>query len=68
MTPLAVEAINMKKIFCKENIKLWSFYFILGFLMFSGIRASDWLIPDKPAEYRICVKDAGDDYMCEVYK
>jgi hypothetical protein len=30
--------------------------------------AANWLIPKKPTEYRICIQDAGGDYMCEVYK
>ena len=52
----------------KENIKPLICFFMAGFLVAAGFATADWLIPKKPTEYRICVKDAGDDYMCEVYK
>jgi hypothetical protein len=52
----------------KENIKPMVCFFIAGFLVACGFGAADWLMPKKPVEYRICVQDAGGDYMCEVYK
>lgn len=52
----------------KENIQPLINFLIAGFLVACGFGAADWLIPKKPVEYRICVQDAGGDYMCEVYK
>jgi len=59
----------------KTLIKLWKdaikpllFFFIAGVAIMAGFRTTEWLIPAKPVEYRICVQDAAGDYMCEVYK
>lgn len=52
----------------EENVKPIFFFFIVGFFVSCGIIAADWMIPKKPIEYRICIQDAGGDYMCEVYK
>lgn len=52
----------------RENIKPLIYFFLAGLLIASGFRAAEWAIPAKPVEYRICVQDAGGDYMCEVYK
>ena len=52
----------------KENIKPLISFFLAGFLIASGFGVADWVIPKKPLEYRICVQDAGGDYMCEIYK
>lgn len=51
-----------------ENINPLIKIFIFGFVMAGGIIAAHWAIPAKPIEYRICVQEAGGDYMCEVYK
>jgi len=51
-----------------ENIKPLIWFFLAGVFVIAGIRAADWVIPEKPAEYRICIQEAGGDYMCEVYK
>lgn len=40
----------------------------MGAIIALGFRAVEWYIPAKPVEYRICVKDAKSDYMCEAYK
>jgi RsiW-degrading membrane proteinase PrsW (M82 family) len=52
----------------KENIKPLIIFFLAGALVAAGFATAEWLIPKKPVEYRICVQDAGGDYMCEVYK
>lgn len=52
----------------EENIKPLVCFFLTGFVIASGFATAEWLIPKPPTEYRICVQDAGGDYMCEVYK
>lgn len=52
----------------KEKIKPLICFFLAGVLVACGFGAADWLIPKKPVEYRICVQEAGGDYMCETYK
>lgn len=51
-----------------ENVKPLLCFFLAGFLIASGFGVADWLIPKKPVEYRICIKDTEGDYICEVYK
>jgi len=51
-----------------ENIKPLICFFLAGFLVAAGFATASWVIPKKPAEYRICVQYAGGDYMCQVYK
>lgn len=60
--------LNFIKVQWKENIKSAIGLFLMGVIIASGFRAVEWYIPAKPAEYRICVKDAKSDYVCEVYK
>ena len=52
----------------EENIKPVILFFCAGFVLAAGVICAEWIIPKKPTEYRICIKDAGGDYMCEVYK
>lgn len=52
----------------KETIKPLLSFFLAGFLVACGFAAGEWLMPKKPVEYRICVQDAGSDYVCEVYR
>lgn len=51
-----------------ENIKPLISFFLAGVFVAVGFSTVEWIIPKKPVEYRICVQDAGGDYMCEVYK
>jgi len=51
-----------------ENIKPLICFFFAGVFVVAGLRVADWAIPARPAEYRICIQEAGGDYMCEVYK
>lgn len=52
----------------EENIKPAIGLFLMGAIIALGFRAVEWSIPERPVEYRICVKDAKSDYMCEIYK
>ncbi len=52
----------------EENIKPLICFFCAGVMIAAGFIAANWVIPTKPVEYQICIKEAGGDYMCEVYK
>ena len=52
----------------KESIKPLLSFFLAGVLVAAGFGFADWVIPKKPIEYRICVQDAGGDYVCKIFK